>query len=147
MAGNGDQVEPLAEALATGANPLAAWTQHSYEPDPPIFTPRIWAAWDSRDQKQPLLGYVRRSDRADGTPERVVWMSEITEPGTAVMMSTYSGSVTQVQVAKCPVDVVVSAASAEDALEELWASLEPDLRVGALAFDPRDVPGSLQLRG
>lgn len=42
VVGNGDQVEPLASALAAGKDPASAWAEHTYEPDPPIFTPRIW---------------------------------------------------------------------------------------------------------
>jgi hypothetical protein len=41
VVGNGDQVVPLAEDLAGGTSITAAWSRHSNEPDPPIYTSRI----------------------------------------------------------------------------------------------------------
>ena len=146
VAGNGDQVEPLAEALAAGRSPLAAWAEHTYEPDPPIFTPRIWMAWDLRKAQEPLLGYVLRSDRPDGSPDRVLWSSELSGSGAAVLMTTYNGTVTDVSTTRSPQDLTMSTATVEDAVEAIWRALDPSLRVAALAFDPHDLPGSLQLR-
>lgn len=39
VASNGHQVETLADRLAAGTPVLTAWAEHTYEPDPPIFTP------------------------------------------------------------------------------------------------------------
>ena len=147
VTGNGDQVEPLAESLSTGTAPLAAWAEHTYEPDPPIFTPRIWLAWDQRNPRQPMLGYVRRSERNDGSPDRVVWSSELSDPGAAVMMTTYCGTITEVVTTRCPADVIVSAGTVEEVLAEIWECLDPGLRIAVLAFDPRDLSRTLKLRG
>lgn len=68
-------------------------------------------------------------------------------PGAAVMMTTYSGTVTEVSTTTCPTDMTVSAASSADALAAIWEALDPSLRVAALAFDPQDLRGSLGLCG
>ncbi|WP_307530858.1 IMP cyclohydrolase [Streptomyces umbrinus] len=55
--GNGEQVATIAERLTGGALPVAALDQLDYEPDPPIFTPRISVslAWTGLEQ----LGLVQ----------------------------------------------------------------------------------------
>lgn len=145
VVGNGDQVEPLAEALAAETPVLAAWAAHTYEPDPPIFTPRIWLSWN--EKLAPMLGYVKRSARADGSADRVVWASDLAGPGAAVLMTTYRGTTADVLGSDCPTDVTVSAAAVDEVLTTIWEALDPNLRVAALALNPRDVAGSLRLLG
>lgn len=72
--GNGDHVAAIADRLARGADPLTAWSTHTYEPDHPIYTPRIFLALNTAVVDQgPLLGYARRSARPDHAPDRVIW--------------------------------------------------------------------------
>jgi IMP cyclohydrolase len=146
VVGNGDQVGPLAERLAAGTSVLEAGADHTYEPDPPIFTPRIWLARHEQNAS-PLLGYVRRSERPDGSADRVVCTSDLSAPGAAVLMTTYCGTITDVVTTMCPTSVTVGANSVGEVLTEMWEALDPDLRVAALSLNPGDVAGSLQLRG
>lgn len=143
VVGNGDQVEPLAEALAAGAPVLAAWAEHTYEPDPPIFTPRIWLAWSG--DAPPVLGYVKRSARPDGSADRVVWASDLAGPRAAVLMTTYRGTAVDVLTSDCPTDVTVNGATVDEVLTMIWEALDPDLRVAALGFNLHDMAGSLRL--
>jgi IMP cyclohydrolase len=145
VAGNGDHVEPLSEKLAAGTPALMAWAEHTYEPDPPIFTPRIWLAW--KEEVAPVFGYVKRSARPDGSADRVVWASDLSEPGEGTLMTTYCGTAADVITSAHPLDVTISAASVDDVLSMTWGALDPDLRVAALAFNPRDLQASLRLLG
>jgi IMP cyclohydrolase len=58
--GNGEQVGEVAIRLAKGLPPAVALADLSYEPDPPIYTPRITAVVD-RGQGHAWLGAARRS--------------------------------------------------------------------------------------
>lgn len=145
--GNGDQVEPLATALAAGSSVPRAWAAHSYEPDPPIYTPRIWAAWNREDSLPPALGSARRSDRSDGAVDRVAWNCDIPFPGDAVLLTTYNGTTNEVRTAREPLDVSSSAESVEQLADDLWGALAPDLRVGAVAFELENVSGTVTVRG
>jgi len=62
-------------------------------------------------------------------------------------MTTYCGTAAEIITSACPTDVTVSAASVDEALTTIWEAPDPDLRVAALAFDPRDVADSLRLAG
>ena len=144
--GNGDQVEPLATALAAGSSVTSAWAAHSYEPDPPIYTPRIWAAWNRHNSLPPLLGSARRSDRSDGAVDRVAWNCEITVAGDAVLLTTYNGTTTEVRTTREPLDVSSKAGSVEQLADDIWSALAPDLRVGAIAFELENVGGTVTMR-
>jgi hypothetical protein len=132
--GNGDQVVPLAEALADGQDVVTAWRAHSYEPDPPIYTPRIWMAW--HEDVGPLVGCARRSSRDDGSPERILWAPELTTPGAAVLITTYDGTAARVRVDACAADLITHAHDAPELLDEVWAALDPDLRIAAFTLEP-----------
>lgn len=54
--GNGEQVATVAERLAGGQPPAPALDGQDYEPDPPIFTPRLTVVADVRDGHRAWLG-------------------------------------------------------------------------------------------
>lgn len=56
--GNGDQVVPIADDLAGGADLATAWGRHTFEPDPPIYTPRIWLAGQGSAERTSPAGSV-----------------------------------------------------------------------------------------
>ena len=60
LVGNGDQVEPFADDLEGGMDAVAVWGKHTYEPDPPIFTPRVLAALEETSGEQVLRTAQRR---------------------------------------------------------------------------------------
>ncbi|MGO9973154.1 MAG: IMP cyclohydrolase [Solirubrobacteraceae bacterium] len=140
VVGNGSQVVPIAEQLAAGSDALAAWRQHGYEPDGPIFTPRIWVATTTGTPGY-LLGYALRAGRGGEEADRVLWDVEDLRPGRGVLMSTYDGSAEVVSTARVPVDIETFAASAGTLVDEVFAALDPNLRVAAFALDP-DAPGA-----
>jgi IMP cyclohydrolase len=145
VVGNGSQVSLRAEALAAGTGPLDAWTEHSYEPDEPIFTPRVWVTTTTEFGGSSLIGYASRSQRAEGDADRVIWAPGEIAPGDGTLMSTYDGSAERVRTARLPEDVHTGAGSVSELLAEVWAALDPDLRVAALALDPEDFTGTLEL--
>lgn len=138
VVGNGDHVEPLAEALSAGTPAVEAWAAHTFESDPPIWTPRIWVAWDLTRAQAPLLGCARRSKRPGGAVDRVLWLSDVTEAGAGLLMTTYRGTAADVATTGEPADVVVEDSAGHEVLESVWQVLDPSLRVAALALELRD---------
>ena len=134
VVGNGDHVEPLAEALAEDLAPLSAWEQHSFEPDPPIFTSRIWIARKRGLPVDCLLGHARRSQRGDGGADRLALLVESVGPGAGVVMTTYDGTPTEVRATVAPEDVDVRARTPEDLVQMVWSGLNPDLRVAVVSL-------------
>lgn len=131
--GNGEQVVPVAEALAAGESLASAWERHTYEPDGPIFTPRIVMAYGGPGET--FVGWVGRDSRG-GAVRKV----QPCEPaaGEAVVMTTYAGSVDDVSTGADPVAVSVSADTRAQLLKEVWNALDPVLRVAAFAVAPDD---------
>jgi IMP cyclohydrolase len=134
--GNGDHVEPLAEALCqtptSNVDIERAWLSHTFEPDPPIYTPRIWIA--ARElptgRRELWAGAVSRSD--SGSPSHRVWSIDGLAVGTGMMLTTYSGPV----AIPVPDGDVVPVRIGDDAvIDEVWAALNPALRVSAIEID------------
>lgn len=138
VVGNGDQVEPLASALDKGTDPASAWAAHTYEPDPPIFTPRIRLAVRHADGAL-LLGSARRSARPDGSADRLLLMPESLQAGEGVLLTTYEGTVKDVLTSGTPVDITTSAKDGDQLLEQVWSALHPDVAVTALVAHAGDL--------
>ena len=141
VVGNGDQVEPIADALAASVDPVTAWQAHTFEPDPPIFTPRVWICADADERV--LIGSARRSDRPDGSADRGVWMPDSIGRGSGVLITTYAGTANDVVTSGLPLDVVIDDAAGEGLLETVWDALDPSVRVAAFAVQPADFDGTL----
>jgi IMP cyclohydrolase len=148
VVGNGHQVVALAETLAAGRTELEAWSEHTFEPDEPIFTSRIWAAHRSGGPDC-LLGFARRSDRPDGGPDRVVWLVDVLAAGSGTVMTTYAGTADKIARTTAPVDVTVAAGGAPELLDEVWRALTPELRVAAVVLLPEhpEVPPAFAAGG
>lgn len=138
VVGNGDQVEPLAFALAKGTDPASAWAAHTYEPDPPIYTPRIWLAFRHSDNAL-FVGSATRSERSDGSPDRLLWMPDAPPVGTGVLLTTYAGTADAVITSGNPVSITTTAADADTLLGEMWNALDPALAVAAFAASIDDL--------
>jgi len=142
--GNGSQVESIAEGLATNGEVMSLWSEHSFEPDDPIFTPRIWLATRvATDGFGCLIGYVLRSQRGDGRADRIAWLVEQIPAGSGILMTTYDGSIGNVHVNPHPVDVRVEGRDAQEILEEVWINLSPNLRVASCSVRPDTFPHDL----
>lgn len=142
--GNGEQVLPLAQTLAATSDAVAAWAAHSYEPDAPIFTPRIWICVDTHERV--LVGSARHSDRPDASCDRILWMPERLEPGTAVLMTTYAGTTEHVVTSGLPLSLTGNWDSGDALLADTWEQLNPALRVAAFAARPVNVDGTFRRR-
>lgn len=133
--GNGAQVADVTTRLAGGAVPAVALDDLEYEPDPPIYTPRITAIVD-RAGGRIWLGTARRGGaRRAGTDVVVVAVSPI-EAGQAVMLSTYESDGIEITSAPAYVDVDTTAVDAVGLLDDVWEALDPAYRIAAVGFDP-----------
>lgn len=147
--GNGEQVAQVAARLAEGRPPAGALEELSYEPDPPIYTPRITAVVD-RAAGWAWFGAARRAGSGNGlagdgsggaeagydNADTVVVRLGALAPGQAVLLSTYDSDGRQVAVAQRHHHLQTGAQDAEGLLAELWDALDPRFRVAATAFDP-----------
>jgi len=147
VVGNGDQVVPIADALAYGADLLTAWSTHTYEPDAPIYTTRICLALNTAAvDGGPVIGYARRSARADHAPDRVIWSLGHVADGSGSLMTTYDSTGADVRASSTPQDIRTTSDSVAGVLDEVWSALDPTLRVAAFALDPSDVDATFTTR-
>ncbi|EKX61102.1 hypothetical protein Sipo8835_27110 [Streptomyces ipomoeae] len=133
--GNGEQVTEVAARLAKGLAPGSALEDLSYEPDPPIWTPRITAVVD-RVGHRSWFGAARRpEDERESADTTVVAVGDLA-PGQAVMLSTYQSDGDTVSTARRHLDLSTTAQDADALLADLWAALDPRFLVAATAFAP-----------
>lgn len=145
VVGNGDQVEPLASALAAGTDPASAWAAHTYEPDPPIFTPRIWLAIRHLDGAL-MVGSAARSERSGGSPDRLLWMPEALPAGAGILLTTYVGTTETVLTSGTPASITTTAATPEALLDDVWTALDTALAVAAFVAPADDLLATLPRR-
>jgi hypothetical protein len=145
VVGNGDQVVPIAEDLAGGASITTAWSRHSYEPDPPIYTSRIWAAFEIASSGiDCTIGFASRSSRGDGECDRVAWSMGALPAGSGALMTTYRGTPDNIISTQHPDSFKTTAKTGEDLLHSVWETLPSTLRVAALLLDVSLAPGQAQ---
>ena len=133
--GNGEQVSQVAARLAAGSPPGSALEELGYEPDPPIFTPRITAVVD-RTAGRAWFGAARRAGGAYESADTVVVRLGELVPGQAALLSTYESDGQRVATSRRHLHLRTSAGSCEALLAELWSALDPRFRVAATAFEP-----------
>ncbi|WP_350281752.1 IMP cyclohydrolase [Kribbella sp. HUAS MG21] len=140
IVGNGTQVGELTAARAQQPDLQLAMRQLTYEPDPPIRTPRITAGATITGAE--LTDVVIGSARAyDGTPDLTVHPSLYAAriaPGSALTTTTYAGTTQEVITNGRP-EVITVESSWSAIADALWQSLRPELRVAAIAVR-LDVP-------
>jgi IMP cyclohydrolase len=133
--GNGAQVGTVAHRLAQGWPPLAALDDLEYEPDPPIWTPRITAVTDRRTGRC-WLGAARRSQgERTGTDVTVTALGDLAA-GDAVLLSTYESDGSTIRSSRAHLDLRTPATDAAHLLAEVWSGLDPRFRIAAVAVDP-----------
>lgn len=137
IVGNGDQVTPLFERVAAGTPFEAAVRDIAFEPDPPIFTPRItaYASLAMGEQMTDICvsGAVPVPGWPDQAQQRTVHASAL-EPGQSLAITTYTGDA----LTPTPSGIAFNA-SVDEAWpvvsDRLWAALNPQYRVALIAFD------------
>ncbi|WP_246144928.1 IMP cyclohydrolase [Actinacidiphila oryziradicis] len=134
--GNGEQVAVVSDLLLEGRTPTEAMADLGYEPDPPIFTPRITVVADLRLGQDAWFGAARRS--AGGRPSADVLTLAVRGlgPGDAVLMTTYRSDGDHVATGEPFLEARTEAADQSEFLEELWDALAPEFRVAVAVFEP-----------
>ena len=133
--GNGEQVTEVAARLAKGLAPSSALEDLSYEPDPPICTPRITAVVDRAGHRS-WFGAARRAEGGRESADTTVVAVGDLAPGQAVMLSTYRSDGDTVPTSRRHLDLGTAAQDTDALLAELWAALDPRFRVAATTFAP-----------
>ncbi|MBP0456353.1 hypothetical protein JFN87_02395 [Streptomyces bomunensis] len=134
--GNGEQVATVAERLDSGLVPALALDGLDYEPDPPIFTPRLTVVADGRDAGQAWFGAARHSSGTRTATNRLTLQVSGLAPGEGVLMSTYRSDGHAVATGEPLAEVRIAAGNRSGLLEELWTSLPLQLRIAAAVFSP-----------
>ncbi|RVX42924.1 IMP cyclohydrolase [Nonomuraea polychroma] len=134
--GNGEQVATVADRLLEGQPAAVALDGLNYEPDPPIFTPRITVIVDVSAPANAWFGAARRS-LGDRTSTNVLTLSvRDLAPGDAVLMTTYVSDGHRILTGEPFLEGLTTAADQEELLDELWEALDPYYRVAAATFTP-----------
>jgi hypothetical protein len=130
IVGNGTQVGELTAAREQQPDLQLALRQLTYEPDPPIRTPRITAsaAINGTDLTNVVIGSARAYDGAPELTEHPSLYAARIAPGTALTTTTYNGTATDITINGRPATVAVPAAWSTIS-DALWSILTPSLRV------------------
>jgi hypothetical protein len=133
IVGNGTQVGELAAARARQPDLQVALRGLTYEPDPPIRTPRITAGatLTSAGLTDVVIGAARPYDWAPELTEHPSLYAARIAPGTALTTTTYAGTADNVVVNGHP-EVTAIALPWSEITDLLWQSLQPSLRVAAI---------------
>ena len=147
IVGNGTQVGELADARARQPDLQVALRGLTYEPDPPIRTPRITAGatLTSAGLTDVVIGAARPYDRAPELTEHPSLYAARIAPGTALTTTTYAGTADHVVVNGRP-EVTAIPFHWSEITDVLWQSLQPSLRVAAITvpLDRADFAGAVQ---
>lgn len=134
--GNGEQVAVVADRLEQGGAPTEALSGLEYEPDPPIFTPRITVVADLRSEGDAWFGAARRSRGGRTAADVLTLAVRELAVGDVVLMTTYCSDGQDVATGEPFVETRTAAAGQEGLLAEVWDALAPELRVAAAVFAP-----------
>lgn len=134
--GNGEQVAVVSDRLREAHSPVAALSGLEYEPDPPIFTPRITVVVDLRAGREAWFGAARRSHGRRTAADVLTLAVRDLAPGDAVLMTTYRSDGQVVATAEPFREARTDAADRDELLEEVWNALAPELRVAMAVFEP-----------
>jgi len=144
VVGNGDQAEPFADDIERGADPWSAWKKHDYEPDAPIFTPRILLALSTSTGERVLhLAAVRKGTGIQGEQGRSLQSltpAESLKIRSGKLLSTYRGTADDVIVSDGPVSVSTECKTPGDLEEEVWDALSADVRVASITLTAEGIP-------
>lgn len=135
--GNGEQVSQVAQRLQDGMPPSTALEAQSYEPDPPIYTPRITVVVDRTDECA-WFGAARRSGGSRTNADVSILAVGRLAPGDLVLLSTYRSDGETVATAAHHLELRTEANEPKELLDDLWAGLDARFRIAATVFNPCD---------
>lgn len=148
---NGRQTGDVLDRLSAGGNPVAALAaaleRWDYEPDAPIYTPRISGCLCAGKAG---LSLVRRGP--DGTTLRSYFDAPLSAPGRAWLVSTYLGPNRDPlpPFEGEPREIVLTGATARETAGAVYEALaprqgQPDFRVAvAVVYASPDAPADLE---
>jgi IMP cyclohydrolase len=142
---NGQQTSDIKDYFKRSQNPAeilnSALGKWNYEPDAPIYTPRISGC--VAPGAEAALSIIKRAK--DGSSEREVFQLSMT-PGTGHMICTYNGENKDplFPFAGKPLDLKIEENSARDMAEAAYKALEPadkekDFRVAVACVFSKDL--------
>ncbi len=132
VASNGVQTDTVIENLRRGKTFVGALNSHTYEPDPPNFTPRITVVCSVDDTVPRASFSLIHKDPDSGAPNRPSWNFPLLIPGTGYYLSTYRGALSSFEGSPRPLPLL---GSMESLADMLWGTLNTENRVGlALKF-------------
>jgi len=134
--GNGEQVAVVSDRLRESGNPAEAMGGLEYEPDPPIFTPRITVAAELRSGREAWFGAARRSRGGRTSADGLTLVVRDLAPGDAVLVTTYRSDGRQVATGEPFLEARTGAGGKRELLAEIWGALAPEFRVAAAVFEP-----------
>ncbi|MER5757233.1 IMP cyclohydrolase [Streptomyces sp. NPDC002088] len=137
--GNGEQVSTVADRLTSGQAPLLALDGLDYEPDPPIFTPRLTVIADNHEGGRAWFGAARHSTGNRTATNRLTLHISDLAPGEGVLMTTYHSDGQQIATGTPFMEIRTTADTCSDLLDELWSALPPQLRIAAAVFTPGEL--------
>jgi hypothetical protein len=144
VVGNGDQAEPFADDIERGTDPWSAWKKHDYEPDPPIFTPRILLALSTSAGERTLhLAAVRNATGTQGEQGRSLqsWTpAETMKIRSGKLLTTYRGTTDDVIISDGPMSVSTESKTPADLETEIWEALSADVRVASITLTAEGIP-------
>lgn len=137
--GNGTHVVDVWDDVEAGVSFDEAHRKIDYEPDPPIYTPRITAIADltpSGAQGFVTAGAVPDKRWLGVTQHRTLHI-EAPAPGQGQLVTTYSGDLDSPQPDGNPSAVKVESGW-ESLVTDVWEVLHPNLKVAVAAFPLED---------
>jgi len=135
MVGNGTQVRDLWDSVNSGLSFEDAHRTISYEPDPPINTPRITATANLKaGMASGFFMSAAVSDPAWPTiPQHRSLHSHSVAPGQAHFVTTYSGDEKAPEADGTPISARIDT-TWQSLIQAVWDALDPQLKVSITAF-------------
>ena len=120
--------------IMAGRDPASALLELEYEPDPPIFTPRITAIL-SQDESFLISSAYRPVDLSPEAERLVIRCTEL-PTGSAMVLTTYAGGSRHVAVSREVSRLACSEDTGQELIDLVWRALDPHLRVAAVLVHP-----------
>lgn len=125
---NGDQTDTIATALQAGESYLDALRRRCFEPDGPIFTPRISAVLDA--QGSFAMSILKAGDAEGSFSARYFYEYEQAAAGTVRFIHTYqSNAPTPPSFSGEPVLAAIGENCPKALAEQIWNALDADNKI------------------
>ena len=129
---NGDHTDTIVDGIRNGISPVDSLMTRTYEPDAPIYTPRISAVLTEREGEPCLLmSEIRRT--GEGQISRSFFDCEPLERGEGRFICTYNGDGAAPESYEGePAVISIPDAGIDEIARSVWDSLDADNKVSLL---------------